>query len=145
MSLSLDIQEILQSWWVSVSTSKKILTLDETRSRHPTYFPVSMSLSLNNHRLSIIKVLLSHWRGVPKKWIFFNLVLEPKLLNMISYKQKDKIKSKRWAMYLKNWPSYGFHKSSQGKISISPSFQISKSHQVSEISTQIFCMCAHFW
>ena len=47
----------------------------------------------------------------------FKLVLEPKLQNMISYKQKDKKKSKRWALYLKNWPSYGyFHESTQSKM-----------------------------
>ena len=47
----------------------------------------------------------------------FKLVLEPKLQNMISYKQKDKKKSKRWALYLKNWPSYGhFCESTQSKI-----------------------------
>ena len=39
---------------------------------------------------------------------FFNLVKEPKLLNIISYKQKDKKNSKRWALYLKNWPSYSY-------------------------------------
>ena len=74
--------------------------------------------------------------GGTKKMKNLNLVLEPKLLNMISYKHKDKKKSKRWVSYLKNWASYGyFRESTQGEISISSNFQIMKSHPVFEIST----------
>ena len=42
-------------------------------------------------------ILIPHTprRGVLKKRKILNLVLEPKLLNMISYKHKDKKKSKR--------------------------------------------------
>ena len=86
-----------------------------------------------------IKIFLPHppQRGVLKKRKILNLVVEPKLLNMISYKHKDKKKSKRWVSYLKNWASYGyFRESTQGEISISSNFQIMKSHPVFEISTR---------
>ena len=80
-----------------------------------------------------------------KKRKNFKLVLQPKLLNMISYKQKDKKKSKRWALYLKNWPSYGyFCESTQSEISISSNFQIMKSHPVFEISTWNFSCVPNF-
>ena len=52
MSFGLHIQEISQSRWVSVSTSKKFLSLDESQSRHPINLPVSMSLGLNIHKIS---------------------------------------------------------------------------------------------
>ena len=48
MSLGLNIQEISQSRWVSVSKIQNI-----SQSRHPTYMPVSMSLSLNIHKISM--------------------------------------------------------------------------------------------
>ena len=52
MSIGLDIQEISQSRWVSVSTSKKFSSLDESRSRHPRNFSVSMSLGLDIQEIS---------------------------------------------------------------------------------------------
>ena len=52
MNRGLDIQEISQSGRVLISTSKKFLCLDESWSWHPTYIPVSMSLSLDIHKLS---------------------------------------------------------------------------------------------
>ena len=45
-----------QSRLVSVSTSKKFLSLDECRSQHLINFPVSMSLGLDIHKIS-----KSHW------------------------------------------------------------------------------------
>ena len=46
-------------------------------------------------------------RGVLKKWKFLKLVIQPKLLNMIYRTHKKRNKSKIWALYLKNWASYG--------------------------------------
>ena len=59
--------------------------------------------------------------GVLKKWKFSILVIEPKLQNMIYRTHKKRNKSKIWALYLKNWASYGnFCKSRVGEISITP-------------------------
>ena len=52
MSFGLDIPEISQSWWVLVLTSQKFLGLDESRSRHPRNFSVSMSLGLDIQEIS---------------------------------------------------------------------------------------------
>ena len=74
------------------------------------------------------------WRGVLKKQKFSKLVIEPKLLNMIYRTHKKRAKSKKWALYLKNWASYGnFHGSRWDKISLSQIFQISISRWVFEI------------
>ena len=52
-------------------------------------------------------------------------------------------KSKRWALYLKNWVSYGdFRRSRYDKISLSPNFQMSISHWNFEIGGQFFA-CDH--
>ena len=59
---------------------------------------------------------------------------------------KNKIKSKRWALYFKNWASYRiFRESSRGKISVLPIFQISKPHSVFEILTEFFACELHFY
>ena len=70
LSLSLNIHEIHPSLWVSVSTSKnfsvlvsyiqEIYFLNESWSWHPTYIPVSMSLSLDIH-------ITSRWVIKPNK------------------------------------------------------------------------------
>ena len=56
MSLSLDFQEIFQSRWVSVSISKKFLSLDESRSQHPRNSSVSVSTSNKFASLDINKI-----------------------------------------------------------------------------------------
>ena len=63
-----------------------------------------------------------------------------KFLNFLDrLTHNDKNKSRRWALYLKNWGSYmNFCESSWGKISFLPNFQISKSHSVFEIWTWFF-------
>ena len=52
ISLGLDIQEISQSRFVLVSTSKKSISLDESRSRPPINFTVLISLDLTFHEIS---------------------------------------------------------------------------------------------
>ena len=47
------------SRWVSVSTTTKFQSLDESRSRHPQNFKVSMSLGLDIHN-----ILKSQWVSV---------------------------------------------------------------------------------
>ena len=42
----------VQSRLVSVSTTTEFPSLDESRSRQPQNFPVSMSLGLDNHKIS---------------------------------------------------------------------------------------------
>ena len=82
-------------------------------------------------------------RGVLKKWFFYKLVVEPKLQNSICRTHKEMAKSKRWALYLKNWVSYGdFRRSRYDKISLSPNFQMSISHWNFEIGGQFFA-CDH--
>ena len=72
--------------------------------------------------------------GVLKKWKFSKLVIEPKLLNMIYRTHKKRNKSKIWALYLKNWASYGnFCESRKDKISETQIFQISISRWIFEI------------
>ena len=86
------------------------------------------------------------WRGVLKKWKILKLILEPKSQNMICCRHKNKTKSKRWALNLKNWASYGyFLELSRGEISISSNFQILKSRSNFKISTRFFFMWAQFW
>ena len=54
------------------------------------------------------------------------MVVEPKLQNSICRTQKERTKSKIWALYLKNWASYGdFQRSRYDKISFSPNLQMS--------------------
>ena len=56
------------------------------------------------------------WRGVLKKLNLKKLVVEHNLLTMIFDSHKMRTKSKRWALYLKNWASYAnFHVSTKGK------------------------------
>ena len=56
------------------------------------------------------------WRGVLKKWNFRKLIVEHNLQNMIFKTHKMRTKSKRWALYLKNWASYAnFCVSTKGK------------------------------
>ena len=63
------------------------------------------------------------WRGVLKKWNSYKLVVEHNLLNMIFQSHKMRTKSKRWALYLKNWASYAnFHVSTKGKNRIISKF-----------------------
>ena len=77
--------------------------------------------------------------GGTKKWKIQKLILEPKSQNMICCRHKNKTKSKRWALNLENWASYGyFLEPSRGEISISSNFQISKSQPNFEISTRFF-------
>ena len=47
------------------------------------------------------------WPVGEKKLKFWKFVGEPKLQNMIFKAHKNKAKSKRWALYLQNWASYG--------------------------------------
>ena len=46
------LNQISQSWWVLVSTSKKFLSLNESRSWHPRNFSVLMSLGLDIQEIS---------------------------------------------------------------------------------------------
>ena len=66
--LCLDLQQISQSRWVSVSTTKKFLSLDEPQSRHPRNFPVLMSLSLDIQEISH-----SRWVSVSTSKKFLSL------------------------------------------------------------------------
>ena len=70
------------------------------------------------------------WRGGIKIEVIKKLVRDPMLLNMIFKATKNKNKSRRWVVYLKNWASYGdfcessrtksqFLKNSNLKISLS--------------------------
>ena len=69
-----------------------------------------------------------------------NIFVEPKLLNMNFETHKNKTKSKRWALYLKIWVSYGnFCETRLGKISISQNFEISLNFLD---FCPIFCMLA---
>ena len=68
MSLGLDIQKNFQSRWVSVSTSNKFLSLDESQSRQLWDFSVSMSLGLD-----ICKISQSRWVSVSTSIEFFSL------------------------------------------------------------------------
>ena len=47
------------------------------------------------------------WEGGIKNGVIEKVVGELKLQNMIFKAHKNKAKSKRWALYLENWASYG--------------------------------------
>ena len=68
MSLSLDIYKIFQSHWVSVSTSVKFPSLNESESRHLWKCSVSMSLGPD-----ICKISQSFWVSVSTSIEFFRL------------------------------------------------------------------------
>ena len=56
------------------------------------------------------------WRGGIKIEVIKKLVRDQMLLNMIFKANKNKNKSRRWVVYLKNWASYGdFRESSRTK------------------------------
>ena len=77
--------------------------------------------------------------GVMKIEVIAKLVVEPNLQNMNFKTHKNKTKSKRWALYLKIWASYGnFCESRLDEISISQNFQILKSRSIFEIFAQFF-------
>ena len=59
MRFDLYIQEIFQSWWVSVSTFKKFLHLNESGSQHPKNVSVLMSLGLDIQRSCLVTVSTS--------------------------------------------------------------------------------------
>ena len=79
------------------------------------------------------------WRGGIKIEVIKKLVGDPMLLNMIFKANKNKKKSRRWVVYLKNWASYGdFRESSRTKSQFLKKIQISKSRSVFEIRLWIF-------
>ena len=86
------------------------------------------------------------WRGVLKKQKNSKLVIDTKLQNMICRTHKKRTKSKKWALYLKNWTSYGnFFGSRWDKILLYQIFQISISIWVFEIGASLFACDHHFY
>ena len=90
MSLGLDIREISQSRWVSVSTSKKSLSLDESRSRYPINFPVSISLGLDIHKIS------------KSCWVIKQRKAKQKESNQTRYNQSKSIHLLDWVCFLQH-------------------------------------------
>ena len=79
------------------------------------------------------------WRGGIKIEVIKKLVRDTMLLNMIFKATKNKNKSRRWVVYLKNWANYGdFCESSRAKSHFLKKIQISKSRSVFEIRLWIF-------
>ena len=90
MSIGLDIQEISQSRWVSVSTFKKSLSLDESRSRYPINFPVSISLGLDIHKIS------------KSCWVIKQRKAKQKESNQTRYNQSKSIHLLDWVCFLQH-------------------------------------------
>ena len=91
-------------------------------------------------RVFSIKIKFQPGEGVIKSEVIEKSVGEIKLQN------KNKTKSKSWALYLKYWASYmNFCEASWAEISVLPNFQISKSQSVFEIWTQFFACELHFY
>ena len=79
------------------------------------------------------------WRGGIKIEVHEILVGDPMLLNIIFKANKNKNKSKSWALYLKNWASYGdFRESSRAKSQILKKFK-------SQNLAQFLRLGSEFW
>ena len=88
--------------------------------------------------------ILPPWGRVYKNWGNLKIV-EHKLQNMNFKTHRNKIKSKRWALYLKIWASYGnFCESRLDEISISQNFEILKSRSIFKIFAQFFAWELNF-
>ena len=88
--LGLDIHWFSQSRWVSVSTSKKFLSLDESRSRHPRNLSVSMSLGLDIHKIS------------KSCWVIKQRKAKQKESNQTRYNQSKSIHLLDWVCFLQH-------------------------------------------
>ena len=88
--LGLDIHWFSQSRWVSVSTSEKFLSLNESRSRHPRNISVSTSLSLDIHKIS------------KSCWVIKQRKAKQKESNQTRYNQSKSIHLLDWVCFLQH-------------------------------------------
>ena len=79
-----------QSRLVSVSTSEKFLSLDESRSRHPRNLSVSMSLGLDIHKIS------------KSCWVIKQRKAKQKESNQTRYNQSKSIHLLDWVCFLQH-------------------------------------------
>ena len=78
-----------ESRWVSVSTSSKFFSLDESRSQHPPNFLVSMSLGLD-----IQHIFQSRWVSVSTSTNYQSLLGS----GSISQKKNQTQRESRWSL-----------------------------------------------
>ena len=128
----IEFQYLLTPVWLSVEVVKK--------SEKPSQVSIELirnpDFPLLNQIFKIYFILFTfvYHTQLCTNFVLVRLVVEPKLLNFICRTYKEVTKSRRWALYLKNWASYSnFRGSRYDRILSSQNFQISISHWIFEI------------
>ena len=85
------------------------------------------------------------WRGGIKIEVIKKLVRDPMLLNMIFKANKNKNKSRRWVVYLKNWASYSdFCESSRTKSQFLKEIKSQNLYQFLRLSSEFLHVISIF-